>query len=505
MPFDKQYFDENVFDSGSPANIKIKIDNEDVTNRIQWKSFKIKDNIYEEVDSCSFTTIGYKPNISDEIEVTYEGTKIFAGKIAKVENKMIGNKLMQYKVTAKDYTETVNRRTPAETYDSKTINYIIDDLVTEYLSGFTTNNVDCDTELDYIIFDRPTMGEAINELANRVNYNWYIDYDKDIHFFAEGSEQGPKITESNGNLISNSIEVLEDSSQIKNRVFVQGGEYVSDYDRTEYFEGDGSQETFGYANKFDEKPTVTLNGASQDVGLEYIDDDSDYDVMWSFQEKYIRFTSAPADGDTIEASAKIRIPVVVQVENSASISEHGVHEFKIVDKKIKSRTDAKERAERELAAYAQELISLSLQTRNDNYKSGQKVRVEAGGIEGDYIIQRVTREADSPNTLIYSLKLASAKTLGIIRFMQKLLADRENRESKSENVTLQLYYRDEQEIEVNETITKEVEKQDHQSVQVTESIRKDPFVVEWVYAPYFPTSDTDPKRPGEYDRGAEYQ
>lgn len=505
MPFDKQYFDQYVFDIGDPARVQIKIDNIDKTNHIKWQGFKIKDNIYDEVDKLNFITIGYKPEIEEEIIVTFEGSTIFAGKISKIQNKRVGNSLDQYKITAKDYTASVNRRRPAKTYDSKTIDYIIADLVSEYLPNFTTNNVDCDTELDFVILDRPTMGEALNELSDKVGYNWYIDYDKDIHFFEEGTEQGEMINETNGNLISNSIEVIEDASQLKNRVFVQGGEYVSDYNRDEFFTADGNQETFGYSNKFDSKPTVTLNGVGQTVGIEYIDDDSDYDVMWSFQEKYIRFTTAPTNGDSIQASAKIRIPVVVQVENSASISEHGIHEFKIVDKKIKSKDDAKDRAEAELASYANKLVSMTLKTRNDSYRSGQKVRVEAGGISGDYIIQSISRTPDSPQTFIYDVDLASAKTLGIIRFMQKLLADRENRESKSENVTLQLYYKDTQEIEVEESITKEIEKQDHASIEVDEQIRKDPWVVQWVYAPYFPTNDADPKRLGEYDRGAQYQ
>jgi len=70
---------------------------------------------------------------------------------------------------------------------------------------------------------------------------------------------------------------------------------------------------------------------------------------------------------------------------------------------------------------------------------------------------------------------------------------------ESENEVLYKYYIDERTINITEDISVHTDYEDYKAVGITELIRKDPFAVDWVLAPYYPTSDADKKRPLRLD------
>lgn len=480
--------------------LQILVNTTDRTNYVSWPSFRKEDILNSQVDTLSFQTKKYgsktwKPAVGDEIEVLDGSDKIFAGIIAQVEES-IEAKLLKYQVKCKDWTHYLDRQLVAEKYENMTVNQIIADINTNYLTGFTIANVNCGLTVVSITFNRLPVSKCLQLLAEQVNYNWYVDYNKDIHFFSKNSEAAPfNLTDGNGKYIFNSLEITDDLSQIKNRVLIRGGEMVGG-SRTENHQGDGAKKTFALGHKFAAKPTVKVGGVTKTVGIDFLDQDAGFDCLWNYNEKYIRFVSAPANATAIEVINEPYIPIIVQVQDDASIAQYGVYEFAKTDKTIKTKDEAKQYGLSQIEAYAAKIQEGSFQTYESGLRSGQIINIQSDirGINENFLIQRVGLRMRGPSDGEWTVKLATLRTMGIIEFLQKLLLAQNKQIVVAENEVLEKYYMDNQTVGVVEEISLHTKIQDEQAVQVTELIRKDPWTPEWVLAPYFPVSDADNKR-----------
>lgn len=419
--------------------ITVTIDGVNRTSSIVFNSLKKTDNLNQQVDNLEFeiTKYGsttYVPSIGEEVIVDKDGETIFGGVIMKITEKIEAPSLLTYHVKCNDYSQYLKRQVVTERYTEMTVQEIIDDLITNYTTdGFTTNNVVGTDEIKSISFNRLNVADCLQKLANAIAFVWYVDYDMDIHFFPRNSEEAPfDISDTSGNYVFKSLEIVEDLTQLRNSIIVQGGEAVSENTRTELFSGDSVKTTFALANKFDSVPDIVVGTTAQTVGIEYIDDDASFDVMWNFNEKYIRFTSGniPATGtNNISVEGTYLFPIVVQVPSAASINQFGTYEFAITDKSIKSQDEATDRAIAELDAYKNQLYEGSFRTYEDGLRSGQIININSTirGKDIDVLIQSVSAKMRDPEgqTLEYSVKFATLKSIGIIEFLQNQIRSKE--------------------------------------------------------------------------------
>ena len=492
-------------------DLLVKINNVDKTSLIEWESFDIEDNVNEQPNLCNFTirvfdTQSYKPEISDTVEVYDDTDKIFAGKIIRVVNTAVGG-VIYYELETKDYTLDLDRILVNESFKSQTVAYIIDFIRDNYLDGITTNNVSCDILVDTIHFPNLSASKSIDELAQLVGFSWYIDYDKDIHFFALNDEPAPfNLADGSENYIVDSLSIENDLSQLRNVVKVEGGKVISDLERTKEHEGDGVTDSFATDNEFAERPVIEVNSVVKSVGIEFLQEDTGFDCMWNAQQKYVRFITPPTAGHAITITAKFKIPILVQVEEAVSISEYGRFEFNKVDKTIQSTDEAKQYAEAQLSAYAGTIREGGFNTYDTGLVSGQTISINLTDreIDASFIIQRVSLTMRSATEGEWSVSLATLKTLGIIRFLQDLLIKDKKNLDVNEDVVIKKYYLDSQDVAVQEFIEVKLKMEDWQDVDVTEDIAKDPFGAntspDFVLTPYTPTGQTDPKREFVLDR-----
>ncbi len=485
-------------------NLTVNIDSVDRTNYIEWRTFKKDDILNAQVDTLQFRTKKYgtktwKPAVGNEIEVLDGADTIFAGILLSVEETIEG-KLLRYDVKCKDWTHYLDRKLVTERYENKDINYIIADINTNYLSGFTVTNVDCGIEIESIAFNKMSVSKCIELLAKQVNYSWYIDYDKDIHFFTRNKELSEfNLTDDNGKYIFDSLKIKDDLSQMRNRVIIRGGD-MEGSSRTENFVGDGTKKTFALGHKFKEKPTVTVNAVAKTVGIDFLDEDTDYDCLWNYNEKYLRFVAAPGNTLAVVASGIPLIPIVIQVESDESIDTYGVYEFSKVDKTIETKDEAKQYAVSQIEAYAATIQEGGFKTYDSGLRSGQLINIQSTirGIDEDFLIQKVSLIMRTPTDGIWTVTLATLRTMGIIEFLQNLLLAQDKQIKVDEDAVLEKYYIDNQTLQITELIELKSKYEDFQNLQITEEIQKDPFGAgvkpDWVVAPYTPTGQTDPKR-----------
>lgn len=296
------------------------------------------------------------------------------------------------------------------------------------------------------------------------------------------------------------MSIENDLSQLRNVVIIEGGEITSDNERTKPHIGDGNQKSFATDYKFSKKPTVLVNGVEATVGVEFLNNDEDFDCLWSYNEKYVRFVIPPASGDVIEISGYYLIPIMAQVEDNASISSYGRFEFKKIDKSIKTTEEAKQYGEAQLSAYANTIREGEFRTYVSGLSSGQTISINLSsrGINESFLIMRVSLKMFTATEGEWTVELATLKTLGMILFLQSLLVGENKKVSLDADAVLKKYYLDYQVVHVTEAINLATEQLDHQTIEVAESIEKDPFGAGvrpvFVLAPYQPLGHSDPER-----------
>lgn len=396
--------------------------------------FSCTDNINSQVDTATITILKapgdtYIPALNTEVLVTRDGFRVFGGIITTISDTLEGANTIKYTVNTNDFTFLLNRKLAVERYTGQTINFIINDLVTKYAPEFTVTNVMADIVVNSIAFNRISLSECLRKLADLVNYSWYVDYFKDIHFIPSNAEPAP-FSAVSGNYIRDSLSITKDITQLRNRVTVQGGE-VTTTARTVLHAGNGSTATFPTQYKYATKPTVLVGGIAKTVGVDFLDLDASFQCMWNFNQKYIRFTAGniPADpttGTNISFSGDPLLPLLVSIPDSASIAAFGEYEFAITDKNITTDDQAIERALAELKAYAQSVSEGQFDTYKAGLRSGQIIRVTDSlrGVDEDFVIQKVSYRflsADAVFDGVWSVSLATLKSIGIITVLQKLL------------------------------------------------------------------------------------
>lgn len=413
---------------------EVSVDGVDRTADIIQGSLVIEDIVNDQINTCSFAlmdrnSLGF-PTTDDEIVITMpDGTKLFAGYTVNISlsKKSTGGVFAQ--VSCADYTRLLDRNLVHRTYENMTDAAIILDIVNRYCPGFgiTTTNVVEGVTIDQISFNYIQPSQAIRKIAELAGRNWYIDYDKDIHYFPLATNAAPfNISSSNSEYID--LQISKDASQIKNRVYVRGGTKLSD---ATFYEtkGDGAIRKFVLPDKPHEV-TVKVNGVAKTLGVKNINT-SGYDWYLNFQEKYVEQDSGAAiltSSDTLRVEYEYDIPILVAVEDTASIIANGQKEFAIFDKTITTTEAARDRATAELTDYANNLIEGTFKTYTTGFKSGQYLNINLSeyDINDDYVVQKVVARSFGAGNYVYEIAIASAKTVGIILFLIELLEANRN-------------------------------------------------------------------------------
>lgn len=441
--------------------LALKIEGVDRTNSIIWNSLKKTDVLNDKVDTLSFSVkkygnLTFYPEAGQLVELIIDGVTDYKGIIFTVNKSTEAHSITHYDVSCVDNSHYLGRVVVAESYENTTINDIIEQLTANYAPDFTTTNVDANVPVESITFNYISVKDALAKLAKLSNYSWYVDYTNDIHFFAKNTEIAPfNITDISENYIYDSLEVSDDISQLRNRVYVRGGEAEGD-PRTETFNGDATKKFFKLSNKFAHLPTVTVGGVAKTVGVDFLNDEADFDVLWSYQESYLKFTNPPATGtNNIEAAGIPLYQIRVLVEDGDSINENGLAEISKEDLNIKSRQEAKDFAIAELEAYANKISEGSFSTYTPGLRSGQTITVNSSTrmINESFLIQRVSFQMQSQTTGFYSIELATLKTITLIDYLLTQLRQNSTLIKDNDNVLLEKFVMLKEQIGIAESFT----------------------------------------------------
>lgn len=419
----------------SASTYSITIDGVARTSDIIASTLVIEDMINDKQNVCSFQLVDLSangiPSTDEEIIITLDsGDRLFAGYIVSTNlSSRLQDGTVVASINCTDYVRLLDRNLVHKTYEDQTDAAIIADIVNTYCPGFgiTTTNVVEGVTIDKIQFNYIQPSQCLRKIADLTGRNWYIDYEKDIHYFPLTQTATPfNITSSSANYFG--LMISKDASQLKNRVYVRGGTKLSD---ATFYEtkGDGAVRKFVLPDKPHEV-TVKVNGVTKTLGIKNINT-SGYDYYLNFQEKYVEQDSGAtvlATTDTLRVEYQYDVPILVAVEDTASIIANGVKEFAIFDKTISTTTAARDRASAELTDYADSIVEGSFRTYTTGFFSGEYININLSdyGINDDYIVQKVVARSFGAGNYEYEISIASSKTMGIIRFLIELLEANRN-------------------------------------------------------------------------------
>lgn len=407
----------------------------DRTADVLANTLQVEDVVNDQQNTCSFALIDRSgngtPDNEDEVIITLDDDSIlFGGYILTVEmSKQQSGGAVQSVVRCVDYARLLDQNVVHQTYEDMTDKEIIEAIVNEYCAGLdiTTTNVEEGVTIEQISFNYVQPSQAIRRIADLTGRNWYIDYNKDVHYFSLLTNTAPFDIDSTENGYFN-LRLVKDTSQLKNRVYVRGGTYLSD--TTTYSEkGDGIKTTFVLPDK-PHSVSVAVNGSPETVGIKNVDT-SGFDWYLNYQEKYIEQDAGGTiltASDTLEVSYQYDVPILVAVEDSVSIEDNGVKEFAIFDKGIRTTEGARSRASAELTDYANDIVEGQFSTYTNGFISGQYININLSeyGVNQDYIVQKVVARSIGGGKFVYDIAIASSKTMGIIRFLIELLEANKN-------------------------------------------------------------------------------
>ncbi len=430
------------------------------------QGINISNNITHTPDTCSFTLLDPDnvPLAGQEVFCTVDnaaGTVLFAGVIVSaqtqtlVPNQTPANRKYAYSVSCQDFSRLLNQRLVIETYVSRKSDFIIDDIVTNFTNsafGFTTNNVQVSRTLTRIVFNYIPVFDAIMALADLLEWDWYVDSDKDIHFFERETRSAPfNITDSVVASTVSNFQLKPDYSQVRNRVWVRGGTETSG-PTTQEWVADGEARIWTLAYEPSNLSfTIDVGGGpvAKTSAVDFLNaDDGTFQFYWNSKEKYIRAgdftpTATPANGDILAATYNFETPVIVRTDNTDSQAAivaieggDGIYEAIIRDETIDDTDVARDRGIAEVNQFGNVQINGSFSTVESGFEVGQFVNIDVNGYSdftGNYQIQRVRIRPAGPYNELYTIEFAS--TLYELKdFLLSLVADRSRIKLRSDEV-----------------------------------------------------------------------
>lgn len=326
--------------------------------------------------------------------------------------------------------------------------WILFDEITATSGGFYLLNVIRGPRtFDRINWNYDKASNLIENIAKKQSLFRKVDYNRNISVFEANDTPAPfDIDDTSQNY--GDLSIKADTSMLRNRQVVRGGEAPSTTLYTQIFVADGSQTSFtlDYKPKDLAVSVDTWGGyAAKTLGIENLVDPTSVQFLYNFQEKVVRNGSHA----TLSAGHKIKFvyypyqAVRVRVSDPTSIATmqalaggDGIFDGPVInDNSITSFAEARKRARAEIDAYSNPVISASFVTEQGGLHAWQTINIvdASRSLSSDFLIQKVVRESVSWAKSVYKVECASTM-FWLIEFFQLLLKKTDRLESDASEI-----------------------------------------------------------------------
>ncbi len=372
-----------------------------------------------------------------EVTVIEDSDTKFGGVILDKNVSMTRGHMGEYliDVHCRDYQYHLSRFYVTKVYLEQTAKQIVTDLFADSrLSGLgltLSTLVDDGPVIPEWAIKYETMLEAIDRLANYVQFDWYLGFNKQLYFYDAVGASAPAAA---WNLTSDLVEptspsapiegldYVEDVSQLRNALYVEGGEavsvkvvetfnlsYNSEADPLDaYIRRKVSNNKTVVFGSFEIRlfSTWPSNGGTlpelPSIGIDGIDDPADFDAMVNYNEGsfwlvppfFDQGNTAFITADYLQITYRYRYPLLTYLEDAPAISTYGRFEHAAQDKRLTTRDNIETYATADLTYFKNPLRQLSYTTTRPGLVLGsqQLVTLPRLGINGDFLIQRIVTQ-----------------------------------------------------------------------------------------------------------------
>ncbi len=393
---------------------------------LQWETAKTGSPDMLIFSLTSVTADALAVAIDAEVIFSIGGTEKFRGRVIRKGITVEAKDIIHWNIECQDYSRDASKgELIAEIYENQTVNAIITALLAGYsqLSTFTMTHVSCTEVIDYLFLDHVRFPQVLKTLADRVGYECYIDKDKDIHFFLPGSELAAiSVTDTNGNMQRESFSYSEDGAEIVNSITMEGGEYDASTTESESFSATGGQSVFNLSGRYSQV-TVTVNAVAQTVGVYGLNDAVGFDCLHDFSGKRIVFTVPLIAADAVVVSGKQKLPIIIQIDDSDSVTTHGSFGMFEKDASLKTIDSAVQYASALLDKFGDGENAASFVTNQNNLRAGQKIRITHSeiGLNADFYIQRTRARWFAGDVFLTQVDCAKAEIVDAVGTLARML------------------------------------------------------------------------------------
>ena len=284
-----------------------------------------------------------------------DGTDYFAGHIVGNPVRSRSSVATSLQITADDWTAEAQNVFVSEVFtaDDGTLDEIIRFIWSKYYGHPIRLDLVVPTSqrASYLPFNYDNLFEATEKVAQLLGWSWYVEWDGSdlvLRFFPPIAAVTSVTLSVAGRNVAAGTARFGQSNEMANSVYVFGGNARS-APFTERIEADGQRSIYALGSKpykGDDYPiTVTVDGVPMSVGVLYLHDPADYDVLIDFQQKSLHFRddNRPVKGAIIATTFCYEYPVVAHLTDGASIAAFGLIETQVTDGKIRDIRAARER------------------------------------------------------------------------------------------------------------------------------------------------------------------
>ncbi len=428
----------------------------DISSGIDWTSIQWTQVLTKEVSRLQFNirvTPGKTlPIVNDQIDMYKNGTHLFGGTVVEIDTVVQGGILLMLTVYCIDWSFASDKILVKKTYANMDPHDIVLDIISNFAPSITTTNVQTGNfKVASIQFNYQPVTKCLQKLATQIGWEWYIDPDKDLHFFLVEDNPAPfVIDDTSGNLEWSTLDKDENLQNMKNSVYVIGGTYPKIYDSTttpDTYITDGIQTVYGLAYPYFKDAqgalpamTVTLGGVSQSIGIDQQSDPATVQVLYNNKNRFIRFTSVPASGQTIKVYGAAKIPILAHAQDAGAIATYGEHQDVVIDQTIASIQEAQERAQAEILQFGHAVYTVKFNTLKDGLVIGMQLQVNSTifNFNETLTVKRFTAVGYSPDQLEYQVECYGSDAVTFTDIMATLLQQQNNANPVDDSTILEI-------------------------------------------------------------------
>lgn len=434
--------------------IIVKQNGTDISSSVQSESFQLKTVLTKEVSTFQFNirTYGSKAVVlvGDQIDVYENGTHIFGGTVVTIEVINEGGRLLTAQISCVDWSFRLNTKLVAKNYAAMDPADIVADIVANFTNGTynaSTYVVRGGFLVSTIKFNYEQVTVSIEKLAKQIGWEWYVDPDKNLHFFPPSlvSTAPFVIDDISGNLNWPTLDITEDLTNMKNSIYVIGGTYTKTFTAlttVDQYLTDGIKTVFSLAYPYDKSTlVVTLGGISQTIGTDQVTPDASVQVQYSDSGRFIRFTSVPTTGQTVLVYGNANIPILAHITNGTAIATYGEQQDVIIDANIKSVGEAQERAQAQIDLYGAPVYTVKFDTLKTGLVIGQTLTVNSviWGIDIQVIVKELDGVIyDDGTKILYSITAIGTELVNFVDIMKVLILQANSDNSVDDSTVLQV-------------------------------------------------------------------